>query len=74
MAMCCPLATLVSIGKVFIPTPQQVFLMFFDQPLNPIDLCSTKATAALEPSRVNPEFGFVIITFNVDVGRLIAVT
>jgi hypothetical protein len=72
--MCCALATLVSVGKVFIPTPQQVFLVFLDEPLNPVDLSSAEPTTTLKPGGIDPKFGLVIVALNMDMGWLIAVT
>jgi hypothetical protein len=74
MATCCVLASDVLIGEVLIPVPQQVPMVFFDQPLYPVNLCSAEPTTTLKPGGIDPKFGLVIVTLNMDMGRLIAVT
>jgi hypothetical protein len=60
--------------KVFTPASQEVFLMLLDEPLYPIDLLPVKAAARLKPHRIEPEFGYMIITLNMNVGRLLTIT
>jgi hypothetical protein len=45
-----------------------------NETVNPIDLGRAKTAIALQPYRIEPELGDPVITFDVNVGRLIAVT
>ena len=42
--------------------------------LNPSDLGPVEASTILKPNRFKPEFGFLILTLNVNVWRFIAIT
>jgi hypothetical protein len=45
----------------------------FDQSLYAINLGSAKATAVLQPHRVGPELGRIVVTLDVDVRRFVRV-
>jgi hypothetical protein len=60
--------------KVFTPASQEIFLMLIHESLYPIDLLPVKAAARLKPHRIEPEFGYMIITLNMNVGRLLTIT
>ena len=47
--------------------------MLLDEPLNPLDLDSPESTAALQPDRIEPELGEVVVTLHVDMRWFIAV-
>src|SRR5689334_22212936 len=47
--------------------------MFFDQIPEPIDLFSFEPSAALQADRIEPEFSFAIVAFDVDMGRLVPI-
>jgi len=49
-------------------------MVFFNEPLYPVNLCSAEPTTALKPGGIDPKFGLVIVTLNMDMGWLIAVT
>jgi len=59
-----------SLGEVGIPAPQQGFSVVLDQALNPTDLSRLEPATVLEPNRVEPELGGVLIALDVDVRRL----
>ena len=42
--------------------------------LDPADFDPRETTTALQPDRIEPEFGDIIVPFNVYVGRLMTVT
>jgi hypothetical protein len=63
----------ISTAKVVIPLPQQILSVLLNKSVQPIDLGSTKATAALNPDRIKPELRNLVITFNVHVRGLIPI-
>jgi hypothetical protein len=63
----------ISIAKEVIPTPQQTFSVFFYKPLYPTDFAPAKTTAILKSNRIKPEFGGILVAFNVDMRRFITV-
>jgi hypothetical protein len=48
--------------------------MLFDEPLNPLDLDSPESTTALQPNRIEPELGEVVVALHVDMRWFIAIT
>jgi hypothetical protein len=60
--------------KVVTPPLQQACLIFPAEPLDAADLLPTETTAPLKPHRIEPEFGCLIVAFDMDVGRLLAIT
>ena len=67
-------ASRVSIVEELIPTLQQLLPVLLDQRSDPADLASAETAATLEAHGVEPEVGLPVITFNVDVWRLSAIT
>src|SRR6266540_3423191 len=67
------LAARRSLVEVGIPAPQQRFSVLFNQSLNPSDLNRSKATAALEANRAQPELSAILISLDVNVRRLLRV-
>jgi hypothetical protein len=63
----------ISIAKELIPTPQQIFSVFFNQSLYAIDFASTKASTTLKANRIEPELGFHVFPFDVDVRRFVSI-
>ena len=49
-------------------------MVFFDNLMNLADLRPVESAASLKPDRIKPELGNIIITLDVDVLRLIAIT
>jgi hypothetical protein len=47
--------------------------MLFDEPLNLLDLDSPESTTALQPNRIEPELGEVVVALHVDMRWFIAV-
>jgi len=47
--------------------------MFLNEPLDAIDLISTKATTLLKPDWRQPELGLVLLALHVDMGWFVAV-
>jgi hypothetical protein len=74
MTTCCALATCVSIMKIFTPPLQQALLVFRNEPRYAVDLLSAEAAASLKPRGIEPEFGYLIVTLDMYVGRLLTIT
>jgi len=55
------------------PCSQKQFAVFFNQPLNPVQLNATKSAAVLQPYRVGPKFRIAPVALDVNVWRLVAV-
>ena len=62
-----------SLVEVGIPAPQQRFSVLLNQPLNPANLNRLEAPAALEANGVQPELGGVVVSLDVNVGRLLRI-
>jgi hypothetical protein len=60
--------------KELIPAPQQKASVFFDECLNSSDFTPVEPAAFMQPDRIKPEFGFVGVSLNVNMGRLDIVT
>ena len=70
----CALETFSSIGEELIPSSQQPFLVLMYKPSNPIYLRPIESSAVLKPDGADPELSFIVVTFDVNMGRLLAVT
>ena len=57
-----------------IPTLQQLFAMFLNQLAGPGDFVSTKAVAAFQPNRFEPELRLAVVAFEMRVRGLVSVT
>jgi hypothetical protein len=63
----------ISTAKVVIPVPQQILSVLLNKSVQPSDLGSTEATAALKPDRIKPELRNLVITFNMYVWGFIPI-
>jgi hypothetical protein len=59
--------------KVGIPALQELGVMCLDELLDPVEFLSAEATTILHPHGAKPEFGNLLVTLNMHVGRLITV-
>jgi hypothetical protein len=57
-----------------IPAPLQLLSMLLDQPLNPPNLRGLEATAALKANGAQPELRGIVVSFNVNMRRLISIS
>src|SRR5437773_11128313 len=60
--------------KILIPTPQHVCSIFFNQSLDTVDLNSTKASAILQSYGFQPEFGLIVVPFDMNMRRLVTIS
>jgi hypothetical protein len=51
-----------------------LLLVNLNQPLNAAKLIRTEAMAPFKPNRIDPEFGLVIVAFDMNVGWFIAIS
>jgi hypothetical protein len=58
----------------FIPTLDQLCLVFSNHLEQLVNFLSAEATAALKPYGFKPKFCDIIVTFNVDMARLAAIS
>jgi hypothetical protein len=70
---CLAADNLMSIAKVVIPGPDQLLCIVLHKFVEALDLGSGKPSAILKPNRVRPEFGNLVVAFDVDMGWFIAV-
>lgn len=68
------LTILNSTVKVFIPVPKELLLVFLYKFLNPVKSPLVKSATLLKSDRIEPEFSGVFVMFNMNMGRLIAIT
>jgi hypothetical protein len=47
--------------------------VFAHEPLDSVDLDSRETAAALQSDRIEPEFGHIIVAFDMDVGRFVSI-
>jgi hypothetical protein len=50
-----------------------VLPVFLDKPLDAVDIAATEAATTLQPNRTEPELGFHVLLFDVDVRWLTTV-
>jgi len=70
---CCAAIVRISTAKVFIPPPQEEFLVCLYESPYAVNFSLTETPAVFKPNRVKPELGFVLFALDVDVGRFITV-
>lgn len=63
----------VSTVEELIPTLHQVFVMFFNNFFDLVDLLTTKSVTSFESDRVEPEFRFGFIVLDVHMSRFAAI-
>jgi len=56
------------------PTPQQACSILLDKFLHAPNFSSTKAATILQSDGFQPKFSFIVITFNVNMRWLVAIT
>ena len=57
------------VTKIFIPPPQQQFLLVSNNPQYLVDLGSGESMAVLKPSRIEPNFCRMTVVFNMNMRR-----
>ena len=62
-----------STPEVFIPSLHKLYVMIPDDFVNSTEFCPIKATASLQPDRIEPEPGDLVLTLDVNVLRFIAI-
>ena len=62
-----------STPEVFIPSLHELHVMIPDDFVDSTEFCSIKATASLQPDRIEPELGDLVLTLDVNVLRFIAI-
>ncbi len=60
--------------EIFIPFPQQMFGIFFHQFMQLINFVSVKTTAVLKSDWINPKFGLIFFSLDMDMCRFITIT
>jgi hypothetical protein len=63
----------MSIPEVFIPSLHKLYVMIPDDFVDSTELCPIKATASLQPDRIEPQLGDLVLTLDVNVLRFIAI-
>jgi hypothetical protein len=63
-----------SATKVLIPTPYQILSIVFNQFQNAIDFATAKPATALQSHRIEPKLCDVVVSLNVNMLGLIAIT
>ena len=64
---------LMSIAKVVIPRPDQLLSIVLHKSVEAVNLSSGKSSAILKSNRIEPEFGNLVVPFDMDMGWFIAV-
>lgn len=62
-----------STPEVFIPSLHELHVMTPDDFVDSTEFCSIEATASLQPDRIEPELGDLVLTLDVNVLRFIAI-
>jgi hypothetical protein len=70
----CAKAIRISIAKVLIPCPQQAVLILLHKSEKPIYFIAAESSAIVQPDRIEPKFGYLILSFDMHMSRLILVT